>query len=199
MFQSTRPAWGRDGVSAQIESLERSFNPRAPRGGATGHCSRGLPCPEVSIHAPRVGARLSPPFSTCGSGGEVSIHAPRVGARPGQQIHKWRPRMFQSTRPAWGRDGVGLLKLCQHFLFQSTRPAWGRDERWVCGTYTARAFQSTRPAWGRDGRRPANGFSPFLFQSTRPAWGRDLVCYATASNVSKFQSTRPAWGRDVPF
>src|SRR5690625_4965954 len=36
MFQSTRPAWGRDGVSAQIDSLEPSFNPRAPRGGATG-------------------------------------------------------------------------------------------------------------------------------------------------------------------
>src|SRR5690625_7515657 len=59
----------------------------------------------VSIHAPRVGARLSEAPYTNGSG-RVSIHAPRVGARPYNGHQQLEIQMFQSTRPAWGRDGV---------------------------------------------------------------------------------------------
>src|SRR5690625_5160771 len=59
----------------------------------------------VSIHAPRVGARLSEAPYTNGSG-RVSIHAPRVGARPYNGHPQLEIHMFQSTRPAWGRDGV---------------------------------------------------------------------------------------------
>src|SRR5699024_4453781 len=59
-FQSTRPAWGRDGADAAGNGRRVRFNPRAPRGGAT-------PLP-VALGDAQV----------------VSIHAPRVGARPGQ-------------------------------------------------------------------------------------------------------------------
>src|SRR5690625_278680 len=132
-------------------------------------------------------------------------------------------KQFQSTRPAWGRDGVGSVLLPVGLCFnpraprggatvriniglvtdkfQSTRPAWGRDIPNGSYTLDEALFQSTRPAWGRDCSVGGRGRTSAAFQSTRPAWGRDDI--GTYSNPAKlwFQSTRPAWGRDdrLPF
>src|SRR5690625_2589923 len=146
------------------------FNPRAPRGGAT----HGLPCVGVhlgvSIHAPRVGARLarsicmviSPrgfnPRAPRGGatrtarrhrlhrtgfnpraprGGAtfwwrsvtvqvlVSIHAPRVGARPTPNKVARMDTLFQSTRPAWGRDASSVTLLIASASFNPRAPRGG--------------------------------------------------------------------------
>ena len=125
-----------------------NFNPRAPHGGATDGTSTIYKIPRISIHAPRMGARLlrvsrnaaalafqstrpawgrddsitSPQLSS-----RISIHAPRMGARQGDAVPSEMAGSFQSTRPAWGRDVLIRIFLIVRHKFQSTRPAWGRD------------------------------------------------------------------------
>ena len=123
-FQSTRPAWGRDTLSSRTGAAQMYFNPRAPHGGAT----RGLPCScsclLISIHAPRMGAR-------------------RKGTRIARDEHG-----FQSTRPAWGRDGLALCTLPLASRFQSTRPAWGRDQLARCAVADLFYFNPRAPHGG---------------------------------------------------
>ena len=125
LFQSTRPAWGRDYMFKIIYKQVRNFNPRAPHGGATAASIARCTSSRISIHAPRMGARLAlflsemrernfNPRAPHGgatasksghrAAGRISIHAPRMGAR-----------LFL------GNEGLSILE------FQSTRPAWGRD------------------------------------------------------------------------
>ncbi len=56
----------------------------------------------------------------------VSIHAPRVGARLINFKAKFYSNLFQFTRPAWGRDAANCCSVSVG-SFQFTRPAWGRD------------------------------------------------------------------------
>src|SRR5690625_412973 len=185
MFQSTRPAWGRD--RAIMSSLRPAccFNPRAPRGGATARRWQPANAIVVSIHAPRVGARhrIVGRYadrllfqSTRPAWGrdildqaiwrrfDVSIHAPRVGARPHQTQPYSRGVQFQSTRPAWGRDAA------QRHPRRSARvsihaPRVGARRDADLRKSVLDWFQSTRPAWGRDrlfgrGARLCGGFNP---------------------------------------
>ena len=122
----------------------------------------------------------------------ISIHAPRMGARQEQVILAHRRRHFNPRAPHGGATLLCVFQLGEP-LFQSTRPAWGREERQIVGD-AADVFQSTRPAWGRGGGIMAKSISE-LFQSTRPAWGRDQVVLRALTS-KRFQSTRPAWGRD---
>src|SRR5690625_5215274 len=57
-FQSTRPAWGRDHRPAEPPCTSDCFKPRAPREGATPQVADIAVPLDVSIHAPRVRARL---------------------------------------------------------------------------------------------------------------------------------------------
>ena len=113
MFQSTLPARGSDLSDASGNRIQRRFNPRSPRGGAT--CRRPAPWAEdwVSIHAPREGERQADRAAALGEV-VVSIHAPREGERPkrggyivigmGVSIHA--PREGERPAPS-GRGAVG--------------------------------------------------------------------------------------------
>ena len=80
------------------------FNPRSPRGGATGQ-----------QYTVRVSAR------------DVSIHAPHEGERP--ILHPWtlRASKFQSTLPTRGSDVICHHKKYITPWFQSTLPTRGSD------------------------------------------------------------------------
>ncbi len=103
MFQFTRPAWGRDLFP----------HPRL------------MTVTVVSIHAPRVGARLLRRVSEEASD-YVSIHAPRVGARHPRRGLRGAGGCFNSRAPRGGATELGLTNL-SFYEFQFTRPAWGRD------------------------------------------------------------------------
>ena len=88
--------------------MMQGFNPRAPRGGATVLCLQPSKELLVSIHAPRVGARHDEIWQAVRDA-MVSIHAPRVGARLLEEWAHQDAELFQSTRPAWGRDSVRAI------------------------------------------------------------------------------------------
>ena len=81
-FQSTLPARGSDQMRVGCRGSLYHFNPRSPRGGATGWRCTYNEYPNISIHAPREGERLYalPSFGDCL---RISIHAPREGERRG--------------------------------------------------------------------------------------------------------------------
>src|SRR5690625_3756882 len=127
----------------------QGFNPRAPRGGATRIVIyRGRNSKSFNPRAPRGGA--TPVARQAGLSIEVSIHAPRVRARLDGSDDNLYADAFQSTRPAWGRDTIVAWRLTTTQTFQSTRPAWGRDSSSRPWPASVAVFQSTRPAWGRD-------------------------------------------------
>ena len=76
--QSTPPARGGDENVAQAAAGVRRFNPRPPRGGATGQCAVGVLHHVISIHAPCEGGDI---HTRRGHALRVviSIHAPREG------------------------------------------------------------------------------------------------------------------------
>ena len=101
-FQSTRPAWGRDRQPHGTATERHDFNPRAPHGGATGLDGLLTRADAISIHAPRMGARreLRVSYSPCSY---FNPRAPHGGATEADMERRdWQ--LFQSTRPAWGRD-----------------------------------------------------------------------------------------------
>ena len=101
------------------------FNPHAPHGGATIDVIRFRDWLKISIHTPRMGARRSI------QNGILQII------------------IFQSTRPAWGRDHVAMFDLSRIEVFQSTRPAWGRDPpRTRCQKVTHADFNPHAPHGG---------------------------------------------------
>src|SRR5690625_6716387 len=77
------------------------FNPRAPRGGATFWWR------SVTVQV------------------LVSIHAPRVGARPTPNKVARMDTLFQSTRPAWGRDASSVTLLIASASFNPRAPRGG--------------------------------------------------------------------------
>ena len=125
LFQSTRPAWGRDASFGSMSSIGYNFNPRAPHGGATETPIESLEVPFISIHAPRMGARPT-----------VCLAIPFI------------PR-FQSTRPAWGRDCNQVIHVLLVWNFNPRAPHGGATLP-LLGYLVRPSFQSTRPAWGRD-------------------------------------------------
>ena len=191
-FQSTRPVRGRDAKSTLNVPIGINFNPRAPCGGATG-------C-HVSV--------------LCSS--QISIHAPRAGARLGQQLKTLGTEIFQSTRPVRGRDFAKQNYTMLDNLFQSTRPVRGRDHlpgdllrrkknfnpRAPCGGATVgHGDQAGRKSISihapRAGARPGRQDTAvhFLaFQSTRPVRGRDgFSCVPQPSSVD-FNPRAPCGG-----
>ena len=170
-FQSTRPAWGRDSLAIIRYVSTPHFNPRAPHGGATEwKMMTRLPF-YISIHAPRMGARLVPY---------------RVTARN---------IAFQSTRPAWGRDvtrrmALDSLAISIHAPRMGARPLRGEVQMRL------NEFQSTRPAWGRDAATSSASSSSTNFNPRAPHGGATTII-ALSAVYQLFQSTRPAWGRDA--
>ena len=79
-FQSTLPTRGSDNIDRAQAELEKNFNPRSPRGGAT----------------------LADVPST--QGYIISIHAPHEGERRLRAYRKAKGVSFQSTLPTRGSD-----------------------------------------------------------------------------------------------
>ena len=99
--------------------------------------------------------------------------------------------------PAWGATvEAGRCKL--ELIFQSTRPAWGRDTLRDWSTPPCSHFNPRAPHGGATSRATRQ-FGQTSFQSTRPAWGRDKAGLPPRTAPGQFQSTRPAWGRDDLF
>ncbi len=80
-FQSTLPTRGSDDYMQRANSLNIYFNPRSPRGGATGDNSPRIIYAGISIHAPHEGERLTAKMREKGLT-MISIHAPHEGERP---------------------------------------------------------------------------------------------------------------------
>ena len=147
----------------------------------------------------------------------ISIHTPRMGARLAALICSACSARFQSTRPAWGRDnGTGYIRdiktdfnphaphggateddeaLRTRYLISIHTPRMGARRRIGNSMKDPEGFQSTRPAWGRDLRRSSIGTMPMYFNPHAPHGGA-TVDRARRARGDPFQSTRPAWGRD---
>ena len=107
------------------------FNPRSPRGGATG-------------------AKVC----RCGSGG-ISIHAPHEGERPSRSAQLMRIGTFQSTLPTRGSDLCSLPSLHPSSHFNPRSPRGGATGRSRARRDAGREFQSTLPTRGSDGQGAA--------------------------------------------
>ena len=214
LFQSTRPAWGRDVGTERIGAAAAHFNPRAPHGGATWRMRVSRPRRQISIHAPRMGARLDRdgargrathfnpraphggatflcPPTTVHVG--ISIHAPRMGARPLLPIACDIILLFQSTRPAWGRDG--WLPAHRHAAhhFNPRAPHGGATTSRCCEAATGEISIHAPRMGARPAARVLREIAR-LFQSTRPAWGRDDACRWKTPPCADFNPRAPHGG-----
>ena len=124
------------------------FNPRSPRGGATG-------------------AKVC----RCGSGG-ISIHAPHEGERPSRSAQLMRIGTFQSTLPTRGSDLCSLPSLHPSSHFNPRSPRGGATASFYFLYAVSRYFNPRSPRGGAtlSGRldRPL-----IVFQSTLPTRGSD--------------------------
>ena len=81
-FNPRSPRGGATGGNAAPKERKNDFNPRSPRGGATTATIELFGPGKISIHAPHEGERRpSPPSQWRGRG--ISIHAPHEGERRG--------------------------------------------------------------------------------------------------------------------
>ena len=79
-FQSTLPTRGSDRGLDNARATTGDFNPRSPRGGATGLRPCLVAASAISIHAPHEGERLVAPTRQIRVR-YISIHAPHEGER----------------------------------------------------------------------------------------------------------------------
>ena len=211
IFQSTRPAWGRDTLRDWSTPPCSHFNPRAPHGGATTCLASGCRSLVISIHAPRMGARhtlqryLTPQVlfqSTCPAWGathwswcsqykvSISIHVPRVG-RDLRYLHNIPYYWDFNPRARVGRDPFRLFRYRMRYIFQSTRPRGARPKPFL-SILPNGLFQSTRPRGAR--RRQAGEMLGVLpFQSTRPRGARRRRGIGRRSGCD-ISIHAPAWG-----
>ena len=107
--------------------IDYHFNPRAPHGGATSGSRQAVRSADISIHAPRMGARRFA-LHTIQRAADISIHAPRMGARRFIAIHPTCNQQISIHAPRMGARLPRKAKRPCRMAFQSTRPAWGRDQ-----------------------------------------------------------------------
>ena len=104
LFQSTLPTRGSDGGAGGGGGRKAHFNPRSPRGGATGwDCLRRWKRVDFNPRSPRGGATYARTSSAVGF--TISIHAPHEGERQKQRLEAELQELFQSTLPTRGSDG----------------------------------------------------------------------------------------------
>ena len=119
-FQSTRPAWGRDILKIPYSILSANFNPRAPHGGA------GQPYPN-------------------NPSGNISIHAPRMGARPPAPRPSTSPHHFNPRAPHGGAPSP--TPLCAAANNFNPRARVGRDAYHFLSVHSPH-ISIHAPAWG---------------------------------------------------
>ena len=107
-FQSTLPTRGSDGrIPPKCWPSLKHFNPRSPRGGATGSRCVGRFGLSISIHAPHEGERPVRAWVVCGRCGHFNPRSPRGGATDAASALMDKSKVFQSTLPTRGSD-VGV-------------------------------------------------------------------------------------------
>ena len=125
-FNPRSPRGGATGNTEYLQAGIMCFNPRSPRGGATPHLQAYHQQAAVSIHAPREGERHNGVYY-CEKHYNVSIHAPREGERLPPTL------IFPANRPVSihaPREGERLSRIISCLVitrFQSTLPARGSD------------------------------------------------------------------------
>ena len=102
IFQSTLPTRGSDLRACMMKIAKHYFNPRSPRGGATGRLDRPLIMKDFNPRSPRGGATFHRPPRP--SQDDISIHAPHEGERRTEKRGRRGHRKFQSTLPTRGSD-----------------------------------------------------------------------------------------------
>ena len=125
----------------------------------------------------------------------ISIHTPRMGARLAALICSACSARFQSTRPAWGRDVAALGRIIGFDISIHT-PRMGARHIFLEEFDLSITFQSTRPAWGRDSCRTTSASTSINFNPHAPHGGATIPPQIRFVQP-QFQSTRPAWGRDL--
>ena len=168
------------------------FNPRAHTG-RDGSRNDYTFYRVISIHAPAWGATRVVYRTMLAMA--ISIHTPRMGARLLLSLRIYRAIPFQSTRPAWGRDVFAKQAPPQQQISIHT-PRMGARHPFLMLTTGTLAFQSTRPAWGRDPRKRLPGTRHQISIHT-PRMGARPASRVKGIGLDAFQSTRPAWGRDL--
>ena len=109
-------------------------------------CSKGLPAPLISIHAPRTGSDACPPSAAAPtvyfnprsphgerlggksgliSAGTISIHAPRTGSDGRPRKNPPTQRTISIHAPCMGSDSTATAWRFSIASFQSTLPARG--------------------------------------------------------------------------
>ena len=192
-FQSTLPARGSDVRGGRIGQGRAGFNPRSPRGGATGDMALYQALRLVSIHAPREGERL------VFSGGapmrplRFNPRSPRGGAtRPPATV--FDSALFQSTLPARGSDRSGPCAPWQGGV-SIHAPREGERLGDTRGPGCPPSFNPRSPRGGAT-RNVTVFSSSSRFQSTLPARGSDQLPHVQIALAVRFQSTLPARGSD---
>ena len=148
MFQSTRPAWGRDRIRRSPIREACSFNPRAPRGGATTPNVTHAAAPEFQSTRPAWGRDAMPICeSPCSTG--FNPRAPRGGATCSPQDARGMRLSFNPRAPRGGATSKPVSLSATSNCFNPRAPRGGATSVSCSGGRPCR-FQSTRPAWGRD-------------------------------------------------
>ena len=156
---------------ARRHAIIISFNPRSPRGGATGMSGNITVIPGVSIHAPHEGERhhheqqqfllhcFNPRSPRGGATSahhgqkhdkSVSIHAPHEGER--RQPRGRNNRKYKRFNPRSPRGGATLppsMHIAASTCFNPRSPRGGATDLLVDGGKIAK-FQSTLPTRGSD-------------------------------------------------
>ena len=172
------------------------FNPRSPRGGATGGAAIPPQTEGISIHAPHEGERPTP-------AARISIILPfqsTLPTRGSDACGLWvtpRGTGFQSTLPTRGSDYIPFRRRRIYMTFQSTLPTRGSDAGRKAGSPVGINFNPRSPRGGATfdafaARNAARNFNP-----RSPRGGATQVVLDMAAQ-SKFQSTLPTRGSDKP-
>ena len=196
-FNPRSPRGGATGDKVTVIGVRRYFNPRSPRGGATCPTLRRLlAAAHFNPRSPRGGATIN--FIYAKHVMLISIHAPHEGERPYGLWATPRGTGFQSTLPTRGSDGLLLFILHLFALFQSTLPTRGSDYLAVWVMALRLPFQSTLPTRGSDDNTPAGqGRGRIDFNPRSPRGGATPSISPFMSRSQYFNPRSPRGGATV--
>ena len=169
MISIHAPHEGERPYIARAAHYRKDFNPRSPRGGATGNALKGS-------------------FAR-----QISIHAPHEGERPG--LFLWRSGWdsFQSTLPTRGSDPKNGIKSISKMDFNPRSPRGGATPPQRCAHGDGRYFNPRSPRGGATHlsllAAPKGGF-----QSTLPTRGSDMSTMHQYTRYTNFNPRSPRGG-----
>ena len=186
------PHEGERHTHSKMDMAKNDFNPRSPRGGATGQPAMNLQTKGISIHAPHEGERHNAEDSRS-MGGTFQSTLPTRGSDGLLARRVDMGRHFNPRSPRGGATRGEKIKLCCN-IFQSTLPTRGSD--WIhlpprhCGGISIHA--------PHEGERPSHSYYRYLvailFQSTLPTRGSDRGAGIHSASQANFNPRSPRGG-----